>query len=129
MTRRSQRRHSRPPKPWTEEQRARVAAWDKNLRRDERIPIDPHGVGKLLDSLTTDGTTVMEDLAAFILGDDAPKWRDRERFGQSDLPRHNRYSIPEPLDPEAVECPYCVKRPRNLRAHCRAQHPDKPEAH
>jgi hypothetical protein len=51
-----------------------------------------------------------------------------ERDGQSGLPRFNRYAIPEPRDPKAVDCPYCVKRPRNLRAHCQAVHPDKPEA-
>lgn len=54
--------------------------------------------------------------------------RKHEPEGQSALPRFNRYSIPTPLDPKAVDCPYCVKRPRNLAAHCRAVHPDKPEA-
>jgi hypothetical protein len=53
---------------------------------------------------------------------------ERERFGQSALPRFNPYSIPKPIDPKAVDCPYCVKRPRNLREHCRAVHPNKPEA-
>lgn len=52
----------------------------------------------------------------------------RERFGQSALPRFNPYSIPPAVDPKAVDCPYCVKRPRNLQAHCRAVHPDRPEA-
>lgn len=56
---------------------------------------------------------------------------ERERFGQSALPRFNRYSIPHKARPGEVECPYCVKRPvgpKGLRDHCRAQHPDKPEA-
>jgi hypothetical protein len=53
---------------------------------------------------------------------------DLERYGRSALPRFNPYAIPTRLDPKAVDCPYCVKRPRNLRAHCRAVHPDKPEA-
>lgn len=52
----------------------------------------------------------------------------REPDGRSGFPRFNPYSIPRPVDPLAVDCPYCVKRPRNLRAHCRAVHPDKPEA-
>lgn len=57
--------------------------------------------------------------------------RDRERFGHSALPRFDRYSIPAKARPGEVECPYCVKRPigpKGLRDHCRAQHPDKPEA-
>ena len=54
--------------------------------------------------------------------------RKREFEGQSGLPRFSRYAIPTKSDPLAVDCPYCVKRPRNLRAHCRAVHPDKPEA-
>lgn len=52
----------------------------------------------------------------------------REPTGQSALPRFNPYAIPQAPDPKAVDCPYCVKRPRNLQAHCRAVHPDKPEA-
>ena len=54
--------------------------------------------------------------------------RKREPEGQSALPPFRRYSIPETPDPKAVACPYCVRRPRNLQAHCRAMHPDKPEA-
>jgi hypothetical protein len=54
-----------------------------------------------------------------------PKARDDL---QSTLPRHNPYSIPPKPDSKAVDCPYCIKRPRNLAAHCRARHPDKPEA-
>lgn len=49
----------------------------------------------------------------------------REPDGQSALPRMNRYSIPSKPDPKAVDCPYCVKRPRNLEAHIRAVHPDR----
>jgi hypothetical protein len=60
--------------------------------------------------------------------EEAPAPVERERFGQSALPRFNRYSIPHKARPGEVECPYCVKRPVNLQAHCRAQHPDKPEA-
>lgn len=55
----------------------------------------------------------------------------REPDGQSALPRFNRYSIPIKARPGEIECPYCVKRPigaKGLRDHCRAQHPDKPEA-
>lgn len=26
------------------------------------------------------------------------------------------------------QCPYCPAEPRNLAAHCRAKHPNKPEA-
>ena len=55
----------------------------------------------------------------------------REPDGQSALPRFNRYSIPHKVRPGEIECPYCVKRPlgaKGLRDHCRAQHPDKPEA-
>lgn len=63
-----------------------------------------------------------------VLGAIVNRGRKREPDGQSALPRFNRYSIPELLDPLAVDCPYCVKRPRNLAAHCRAVHPDKPEA-
>lgn len=59
---------------------------------------------------------------------DAINGARREVFGRSALPRFNRYSIPAKVDPKAVDCPYCVKRPRNLSAHCRAVHPDKPEA-
>ncbi len=55
----------------------------------------------------------------------------RDRSGHSDLPRFNPYSIPRKARPGEVECPYCVKRPigaKGLRDHCRASHPDKPEA-
>lgn len=57
--------------------------------------------------------------------------RRTEPEGQSALPRFNRYSIPHRPRPGEVECPYCVRRPKGakgLRDHCRAHHPDKPEA-
>lgn len=57
--------------------------------------------------------------------------RKAEPEGQSALPRFNRYSIPAKTRPGELECPYCVKKPKGakgLRDHCRAQHPDKPEA-
>lgn len=57
--------------------------------------------------------------------------RKREPDGQSALPRFSRYAIPHEARPGEVPCPYCVKRPigaKGLRDHCRAVHPDKPEA-
>ena len=57
--------------------------------------------------------------------------RKQELDGQSGLPPMRRYSIPDKPRPGERPCPYCVKRPigaKGLRDHCRAQHPDKPEA-
>lgn len=54
--------------------------------------------------------------------------RKTELDGQSGLPRFSPYAIPPTPDPKSVACPYCVRRPRNLKAHCQAMHPDKPEA-
>lgn len=67
----------------------------------------------------------------YVDGPVVNRGRKTEPEGQSGLPRFNPYSIPKAARPGEVACPYCVKRPmgaKGLRDHCRAVHPDKPEA-
>lgn len=111
-----------------------IAIWSLS---EEDSPTDPEAYRRTFEEYAR---TLERDLATgprYILpiagnsaaiGSGEPSSRPRERYGQSALPRFNPYSIPRKADPKAVDCPYCVKRPRNLREHCRSQHPNKPEA-
>ncbi len=72
-----------------------------------------------------DGSLLVTDILELPV---VNRGRKRELDGQSGLAPFRRYSIPPAPDPKAVDCPYCVRRPRNLKAHCQAVHPDKPEA-
>lgn len=122
-------------------------------KRDERLPITPEGLAALAKNPVEALMPIVEDMARDLgleidrgAMDRAASYCDEpfivvrpienrgpkpEPDGQSSLPRFNRYSIPHKARPGEVACPYCVKRPlgaRGLRDHCRAQHPDKPEA-
>lgn len=150
MSRRDKRRHSRPPQPWTEEQKARVEAWEagpKARDSDPRLARNPPEVlrdvastvakelGLEVDHEDFDRAADYCDVSGLRAPDPIERcpsglgYNSRDPFlGTAHLPRFNRYAIPSTPDPKAVDCPYCVKRPRNLAAHCRAVHPDKPEA-